>query len=211
MRVWSNYYIHNRCLGLLLILSLALQNHPGRLKLSPFSHVCSSCGLWIGSVRSVQRVGVKDRQEKGKPTKCSKQSSEFVLFFNYYFFTHILLCPLQNVCVALPDLFFFYYYFLQVYFFVPCKKNVRCLTWVRHSSYKSCATHSYPFLSVCVVYSCVRTVLWLPVSGIFNVHTDANAGSCMQGLYRHRKRVCTESWLWGKKTCCTGDLKLNTH
>ena len=29
---------------------------------------------------------------------------------------------------------------------------------------------------------------------IFNVHTDVDACNCMQGLYEHCKRVCTESW-----------------
>ena len=46
----------------------------------------------------------------------------------------------------------------------------------------------YPFPFVCV-----QTVVWLPVFGIFNVHTDADACDCTQGLYRHCKRVCTES------------------
>ena len=34
----------------------------------------------------------------------------------------------------------------------------------------------YPFLSVCVVFWCVQTVVWLPVFGIFNVRTDSDAG-----------------------------------
>ena len=30
----------------------------------------------------------------------------------------------------------------------------------------------------------------------FIVRTDVNACNCMQGVYGHWKRVCTESWLW---------------
>lgn len=39
--------------------------------------------------------------------------------------------------------------------------------------------------------------------GILNVHTDIN--DCTWGLYKHRKEVCVESWLWGKSPCCTGN------
>ena len=54
----------------------------------------------------------------------------------------------------------------------------------------------YPFLSVCAVFSCVQTIVWLPlvpVFGIFNVHTDVDACHCTRGLYGHRKKVCTGS------------------
>ena len=37
------------------------------------------------------------------------------------------------------------------------------------------STALYPFLSVCAVFSCVHTMVWLPVFGIFNVHTDVLA------------------------------------
>ena len=50
----------------------------------------------------------------------------------------------------------------------------------------------YPFLSMCVVFPCVQTVVWLPVFGIFNVRTDVDACDCTRGLYGQRKRVCTE-------------------
>ena len=56
----------------------------------------------------------------------------------------------------------------------------------------------YPFLSVCAVFPCVQTMIWLPVFGFFNVRTDGDACDCTRGLYGHRKRVCTESWLWEK-------------
>ena len=38
----------------------------------------------------------------------------------------------------------------------------------------------------------------LPVFAIFNVHTDVDACDFTRGLYGHRKRVCTGSWLWEK-------------
>ena len=52
----------------------------------------------------------------------------------------------------------------------------------------------YPFLSVCVVFLCVRTVAWLPVLGIcvwdffnlflniFYVCTDVDACDCIETL-----------------------------
>ena len=33
----------------------------------------------------------------------------------------------------------------------------------------------YPFLSMCAVFSCVQTMVWLPMFGIFNVCTDVTS------------------------------------
>jgi len=59
-----------------------------------------------------------------------------------------------------------------------------------------------PCLSMCVFFSLhfppLQTVVWLPVFGIFNVRSDVDACDCTRGLYGHRKRVCTGSWLWEK-------------
>ena len=41
--------------------------------------------------------------------------------------------------------------------------------------------HCYPFLSVRVVFLC-QTLVWLPVFGTFNVHTDVNDCNCTLGL-----------------------------
>ena len=37
------------------------------------------------------------------------------------------------------------------------------------------------FLSACVVFSCVQTMVWLPVFGIFNLRTGVDECSCTQG------------------------------
>ena len=45
-------------------------------------------------------------------------------------------------------------------------------------------------------------MVWLPVFGIVNVRTGVDACHCTQGLYGHRKGVCTGSGLekkWKKK------------
>ena len=39
---------------------------------------------------------------------------------------------------------------------------------------------------------------------IFSVHADVDACNCMQGLYEHCKRVCTESWLEEKSLVSPG-------
>ena len=49
------------------------------------------------------------------------------------------------------------------------------------------------FLSMCAVFLCVQTMLWLPVLGIFNVRTDVDACDCTRVLYGP-VRVCTKSW-----------------
>ena len=48
-------------------------------------------------------------------------------------------------------------------------------------------------LSVCAVFPCVYTMLWLPVFGTSNGHTHVDACDCTRGLYGHRQRVCIES------------------
>ena len=68
--------------------------------------------------------------------------------------------------------------------------NSSHLTWVRLQQPQE---QRYPLLTVRAVFSRVQTKIWLPVLGIFNVRTDANARDCTQELYGHRGRVCTES------------------
>ena len=42
----------------------------------------------------------------------------------------------------------------------------------------------YPLLPVCVVFPCVQKMTWLPVFGIFTVHTDADAYDCRTNTER---------------------------
>ena len=67
----------------------------------------------------------------------------------------------------------------------------------------------YPFLRVCAVFLCVKTMVRLPVFWIFNMCTDVDACNCTWGMYWHHKRVCTESWLWDKNLSPTSTLHPN--
>ena len=69
------------------------------------------------------------------------------------------------------------------------------LTWVKLQQPQE---QRYPFLTVYAVFSCVQAKVWLPMLGILNVHIDVNVCDCTWVLFGHRRRVCTESWLWGK-------------
>ena len=73
------------------------------------------------------------------------------------------------------------------------------LTRVRH-------THSqrYPFLSVCVVVSCVQTMVWLPVFGICNVRIYVGACDFSRGLYRHCKSLHWKLTLGEKSLAALG-------
>ena len=63
-----------------------------------------------------------------------------------------------------------------------------CLSWQTHVSFVATKMilaqqpqeQCYPFLSVCAVFPCVQTVIWLPVFGIFNMSTDVDACNCAQ-------------------------------
>ena len=52
----------------------------------------------------------------------------------------------------------------------------------------------YPFLSGCVVFSCVKTMVWLPVLGIFNERTNIDASDWARGLYEcvHQRECALE-------------------
>ena len=64
------------------------------------------------------------------------------------------------------------------------------LTWARLQQLQE---QCYPFQVGCAVFSCVHTMVWLTVFGIFNMHTHADAGDCTRGLCGHPKRVCTRT------------------
>ena len=61
-------------------------------------------------------------------------------------------------------------------------------SWLRHSMQPQ--EQHYPFLSVCAVFSCVQTMVWLPAFGIFYVRTDVDACDHTWGLHAHRKSLC---------------------
>ena len=53
------------------------------------------------------------------------------------------------------------------------------------------------FLPVCAVFSCVQTMVPLPVRGILNTHADVEACNCTQGCII-AVIVCIKSWLGEK-------------
>ena len=74
--------------------------------------------------------------------------------------------------------------------------NLGHLSWVRHSSYKSSATHC----SQCVQWFCVSNNAIAGSAWDFNTCTDVDESDCTWGLYKHHKRVGTRSRLgenWG--------------
>ena len=65
----------------------------------------------------------------------------------------------------------------------------------------------YPSLPECAVHLCEQTVVWLPVFGIFSVPTDADVHSyCTQGLFKHWRTACAESWPGEKILCHTREM-----
>ena len=93
-----------------------------------------------------------------------------------------MLCPELELLTA-EKLFFFLVLHLSL------AGNLGHLTRVRLQLQEQ----RYPFLTTQVVFSCVQTKAWLPMLGIFNMHTDFNACNRAWGLYGHYKKVCTES------------------
>ena len=47
----------------------------------------------------------------------------------------------------------------------------------------------YLFLSVCTVFLCAQTMVWLPMFEIFNMRTGVDAWDCTRGLYGNRKSL----------------------
>ena len=94
-----------------------------------------------------------------------------------FVFWYLMLCPLREIRVAFPG------------------------------KAQQPQEQRYPFLFVCVVFLCVQTMVWLPVSGIFNVtqmlmHATAHGG-CMDTVRESAVEVDC-----GRKIACrTGDSK----
>ena len=85
-------------------------------------------------------------------------------------------------------IFFVFIYLLALHLYLA--GNSGRLTWVRLQPPQE---QRYPFLTVRAVFLCVQRNVWLPMLGMFNARTDVNTRVCTQGLYGHRKRLCTES------------------
>ena len=108
------------------------------------------------------------------------------------FFTSSPLLPTTlRFLTVLPVGFFFFFFAL----YLSLVENLGRLTWVKLQQPQE---QRYPFLTVHAVFSCVQTKVWLSILGVFNVRTDVDACDCTRGICGHRKRVCTESWLWEK-------------
>ena len=133
--------------------------------------------------------------------KCTQTMFSWFVLFS--------LGPCYSRCSTQSALFYLVFYFCFKFStsLIPAGKSGR-LTWVRLQQPQE---QRYPFLTMPAVFSCVQAKVWLPVLGSFNVHTDVNACDCTRGLYGHRKRVGTKSWLVekslgapGNRTCLSG-------
>ena len=88
-------------------------------------------------------------------------------------------------------------FFLNINSSLSLAQSSGRLTRVRHSSCKSNAIWQLVPVQ-CVQYFPNNGTAAAPMFGVFDVCTDADASDCTKGLYGHRKRVCTDSWLWEK-------------
>lgn len=70
---------------------------------------------------------------------------------------------------------------LSVFFFFPFFLHIKSLT----GNLGHLQEQRYPFLSVCAVFSRVRTMVWPPEFGIFDMHTDAEVCDYTWGLYEN--------------------------
>ena len=66
----------------------------------------------------------------------------------------------------------------------------------------------YPFLSVCVVFVCVQTMVWLPVFGIFNVRTDVDASIALGGCTDTGRESALQADYGRKIPCRTCDSNI---
>jgi len=55
----------------------------------------------------------------------------------------------------------------------------------------------YPFLPVCAVFLHVQTMVWLPVFGAFNVHTNVDAYDCTEGCINTMRESALKSEPFG--------------
>ena len=96
-------------------------------------------------------------------------------------------------------------FLLNIYFTYPMREIHVPLTLPGERLQRPQQEQQHPFPTVCAVFLCVQTKVWLPMLGIFNVRADVKACDCTRGLYGHRKRVCTEIDSGRKIPCLTGE------
>ena len=82
---------------------------------------------------------------------------------------------------------------------IPCW-SLGCLTRVRLQQPQN---WRYPFLAVCAVFTCVQTMVWLPVSEIFIMHTDVGVCHCTTELYEDHRESAPKVNSGRKILCCT--------
>ena len=138
-------------------------------------------------------VGFKElttEEEKKKRKKRKECVWAARILTNYIYYFH---CPLREIRVALRG--------------YKQEKNPECVLVAKSLSFffllkkfsLSLAGNSgkvqqpqeqrYPFLSVCAVFSCIQTTVWLPVFGNLNVRTYTDACDCTRGMYGHCKSL----------------------
>ena len=110
---------------------------------------------------------------------------------------------MQNTikCYSWPDAY--HRLFKKIFFFsisfIPCRQLG--LPYVGRASVAVRAAAARAVLpipnSACSIFMCPNKGM-AAMLGTFNMHLDVKACVCTQGLYGHRKRVCTESCHWEK-------------
>ena len=117
-------------------------------------------GAALAAVRAVQTVSLRRSLEGGRLQNQSQNACLSWIWMR------------ENGSSHKFNFFLCLYVYLFWYFFVPCGKfGLPYLgkTWQP-------LEQRYLFLSVCTVFSCVQTMVWLPVCGIFNLRTNIDTG-----------------------------------
>ena len=101
----------------------------------------------------------------------------------------------QNLSMIIIQSRFFWFFFY--YFIVPCGKFGSPYLGKTQQPQEQC----YRFLSVRAAFSCVQTMVWLPVFGNFNVRTDwlifAYIALFSALLSRLTALACGSTWVTG--------------
>ena len=86
----------------------------------------------------------------------------------------------KHYCPMLMEIYFFLKIIFIYYYFVPYRKFR--LSYLGKA--QQLQEQHYPFLSVCTAFSGVQTIVQLPVFGLFNMLTDADACDCKKDAVR---------------------------